>query len=1078
MRLTPLFLLICCALLTPAFAWATTGPPPYFERHLTVRDGLSNNAVTVIHQDQLGFLWVGTRDGLNRFDGYQFIPFLNEASGHPCSGTVFSITETSDGHLWAATSTGVAHLSPGAEHFVCHSSTDLGLGNGENTIYDLAVTADGTIWVATAANLVSLQLSDTQALSVRLYPVPARVRITRLRPNSDGGLWLGEQHGALYRYDPASDTIDRLEQPDLASGTNLYTLQTSTDGSLWLIGQGLLRRYNTRTSTWHILQFPEANAAPLLTTADLSAASSPIFYALSGKAYALDASGEGLVAKPSADLRSSGTIRVVHRTSQEHLWIGSMESGLTQRQVNRQRFTMLWESFPDLHDAPLVSGLAITSNEQLVVGTHHTAAGMTSTLHLIDPSTGHYVDLGGQLPFSKPTILAVEASHLEKDRFFLSTHQHGLVDLTIAATPLLSTIPLPYSLIQIQAVAHIDRNRLLLGSRRGALYSYNLKSGSITSVLPDVPFAARARVVRFHALGETWYASLDDHLYRYSPESNTAHRIHVDHHGTSPGMIYDIQTDPTGRIWMASESGLSQIHSPLSDSIARLSVEPITAVGSQAVQSIAFDALGGAWLASGFGVYRFQPDTQSLQTFTEVDGLPTFERSSILKTAVQSSSHFFFGTDTHGVLMATTAPPSSPATQPSLQITKFTSRGLAPQYFVAQRDTLRFAFRDKAFAFEFALLNFNIERGQRYEYRLSPFESTWQPAETRRYASYTNLPPGHYTLQIRAQDASGTWSTLPLSKTIVITPPWYRTAQAYFAFTLAFIGLGILVFWAIKQRHKREIALLHREAELAEEKRLQDAVAHQRLQAVDALRRTFLENMSHELRTPLAGIIAAGDILAYEDLGDLDEIVEIIQESGGRLEKTLLAILEFSAIHTLSELVDLETFDLGIVLQQVYIDKAPQARAKQIEVHITPPRLPVRLHTSKHYLTEVLHHVIDNAIKFTEQGKVEIGVEHSTDSVSVIIQDTGIGMHAGFEVEAFAPFRQESSGTNRQFEGCGLGLSIAKHALLLMDGTISIATEKGQGTTVRVTLPLLARQTVPEPVETAPVQPLYYSKAS
>ncbi|MEM1095073.1 MAG: ATP-binding protein [Bacteroidota bacterium] len=1043
-----------------------------------MRDGLSNNAVTAIHQDQLGFLWVGTRDGLNRFDGYQFIPFLNEASGHACSGTVFGIHETSDGYLWTATSAGVAYLIPGEEHFVCLSSAVLGLDKGEDTIYDLAVTADDRVWVATANNLVSLHQAAAQEMSMSLHPVPDSIRITRLKPHPDGSLWLGGQHGVLYRYEPENDKLDHIEQPDLAPGTNLYALQTDLDGSVWLIGQGLLRRYDARAGTWHKLKFPEADPAPLLTTADLSSALSPMFYTLSGKAYVLDASAQGIVAQPTSDLRDSGSIRVVYRTSREHLWIGSMESGLTQRQINRQRFSMLWESFPALHEAPLVSGLAITSDERLVVATHHTAASMTSTLHLIDPSTGAYVDLGGQLPFPKPTVLAVETSPLEQDRFFISTHRHGLIDLEIADTPLLSTIPLPDSLVQIQAVAHIDRNRLLLGSRMGALYSYDLASGAITAVSADVPFAARARVVRFHALAETWYASFDDRLYRYSPANNTAQRIYIDHPGASHGLIYDLQADPEGRVWMASEAGLSQLRTTLSDTVTRLSVEPVAVVGPQAVQSIAFDTMGGAWLASGFGMYRFQPDTQSLQTFTEVDGLPTFERSSILKTAAYTPSRLFFGTDTHGVLAATMTPASSPATQPSIQITTFTSRGLAPQYFVARRDTLHFAFGDKAFAFEFALLNYNIERGQRYEYRLSPFESTWQPAETRRYASYTNLPPGHYTLQIRAQDASGTWSTLPLSKSIVVTPPWYRTAQAYFAFALALIGLGCFTFWAVKQRHKRELALLHREAELAEEKRLQDAVAHQRLQAVDALRRTFLENMSHELRTPLAGIIAAGDILAYEDLGDLDEIVAIIQESGGRLEKTLLSILEFSAIHTLSEIVDLETFDLGIVLQQVYLDKVPEAQAKQIELRLAPPTLPIRLHTSKHYLREVLHHVIDNAIKFTQEGHVAIAVEPEPDTVSIAIRDTGIGMQAGFEVEAFAPFRQESSGTNRQFEGCGLGLSIAKHALLLMDGTIAIETEKGQGTTVRVTLPLLARQTAPEPVEEALVRPLYYSKAS
>ncbi|MEM6645032.1 MAG: ATP-binding protein [Bacteroidota bacterium] len=1070
-----------CALFSPAFAWATTGPPPYFERHLTVRDGLSNNAVIALHQDGLGFLWVGTRDGLNRFDGYQFIPFLNEASGHPCSGTVFSITETSGGQLWAATSAGIAYLLPGTEEFVCHTGTDLGLGSGRNTIFDLTVTTDDRVWAATASGLLSVAHSENAGFDITFHPLPRKTRITRLQPRGDGTLWLGEQHGALYGYDPESSTLEDIDQPDLGSSTTLYALQTSKDGSLWLIGQGLLRRYDTDTATWRAFQFQEETPAPLLMTADFSSEDSPTFYTLSGEAYVIDASGESIAAHPAADLRNSGSIRVVYRTSKEHLWIGSMESGLTQRQINRHRFAMLWEQFSELQDAPLVAGLGTTPDGQVVVGTHHASEIGKSSLYLLNPETNTRTDLGALLPTYGSlgsAILVIEASYQDPNRFFVSTHKHGILDLSVGATPVLSRINLPDSLRRIQAVGHVDAQTLLLGSRTGKLYTYDLVSGVVQDIIPDFPIASRARVVRFHKLRNTWYASFDERLYRYDPESGTAQLTRINKPGAGVGLIYDVQAAPDGQIWIASESGLHRALDEDGITATSLSVEHVTALGSQAIQSIAFDATGGLWLAGGFGVHRFQPGTEAVQTFTEVDGLPTFERSSILKTAATTSSHFFFGTDSHGVIAADMMPPASTETQPVLQITTFTSRGLAPQYFAAQRDTLRFAFRDKAFAFEFALLNYNVERGQRYEYRLAPFEATWQLAETRRYASYTNLPPGHYTLQIRAQDASGMWSTLPLAKTIVITPPWYRTAQAYLAFTLTFIGLGFLIFWSVRQRHKREIALLQREAELVEEKRVHDAVAHQRLQAVDALRRTFLENMSHELRTPLAGIIAAGDILSYEDLGDLDEIVEIIQESGGRLEKTLLSILDFSAIHTLSELVDLETFDLGGVLQQVCLDKAPEAEAKQLDLHLLPPSMPVRLHTSKHYLTEVLNHVIDNAIKFTEEGHVDVAVEHSPDAVSVVIRDTGVGMQEGFEGEAFAPFKQESSGTNRQFEGCGLGLSIAKHALLLMDGDIAIETKKGQGTTVRVTLPLAARQATPEPANDAPVQPLYYSKAS
>ncbi|GAB5518082.1 MAG: hypothetical protein RhofKO_03330 [Rhodothermales bacterium] len=1082
MRLALLVLLTCGSLFTPAHTFATTSPPPHFERHLTVRDGLSNSAVTALHQDHLGFLWVGTRDGLNRFDGYEFIPFLTRASTSACAGTIFDLAETDDGRLWVATPTGIAYLSPGQEQFVCLDGPALGLPAQQSTIFDLTVAPNNRIWAATASGLLTLSLDDVNQAEATLHHTDSNVTLTRVLHHPMGALWVADQNGTLFQYLPETGQLVHISQPETQQGMALFTLALAPDEHIWILGQGLLRAYDPMSNTWSNILFAENSPSTWFVSADFTSSNLPTFFSVTGNGYTIHPEEQRLISQPQANVSEVGSIRLVYRTSNEHLWIGSTD-GLIQRQSNRKRFAALWDNFPDLQAAPTIAGLGSTSNHQLLIGTHDAKVPGKSSLHLVNLQTGHYTNLGATIPeYGRvgSAILSIASSDIHENRFFISTLNQGILDISLSRNVDFSTITLPDSISLVQTISHVNEYTLILSTNQGALYTYDMRHATIKSIRMPKPLSERIRIARLYRDGNLWYASFNQFLYRLSQNFESAAPVTLVSQIGSPGLIYDIENDGEGNLYIASETGLYHTHARLASTTYQdtLKLEQVSPTQGQAIQSIHIEESGALWLIDQLRVYRLRSDHTATQTFTEIDGLPTFSRSSLLSTFATAGNNIFFGTDTHGVLHSNTQDVSTPSLLPPLRLTRFTSRGLPAQHFATQRDTLHIAYADKAFSLEFALLNFDVESQQHYEYRLFPFEESWHSAETRRYANYTNLSPGTYTFEVRAQDATGSWSDLPLSRTLIITPPWYRTAQAYFAFVAGLLGLGLFIAWSVKQRHAREIALLQREAHLAEEKRLQDVEAHQRLQAVDALRRTFLENMSHELRTPLAGIVAAGDILAYEDLGELDEMVEIIQESGNRLEKTLLSILEFSEVHTLNELLYLEPFELNALTQHVCMDKASEAEAKKLAIHVSASPNPIRLYTSKHYMTQVLSHLVDNAIKFTPVGQIDVTIEQHPNTVSIIVRDTGIGMAENFTTEAFAPFKQESAGTDRSFEGCGLGLSITKHALLLMDGDIRIKSKKGQGTAVHVTLPHSVRQAEPAPVQEAEIQPLYYSKAS
>lgn len=351
----------------------------------------------------------------------------------------------------------------------------------------------------------------------------------------------------------------------------------------------------------------------------------------------------------------------------------------------------------------------------------------------------------------------------------------------------------------------------------------------------------------------------------------------------------------------------------------------------------------------------------------------------------------------------------------------------------------------------------------RYSHYLEGRSSEWSGWSETSSATFTNLREGEYTFRVKARNDFGK-ETPEATFSFVILPPWYRTTWAYFAYLLGFCVIGFLSTkyyqLAVANRKAKEQAIeLAREKEVNE--KLQEAnsqlhVVNERLTEVNALKDEFLATTSHELRTPITAIQGYASILKEELDGPHAEFADIIDSSSKRLMQTLNAVLDLAKLR--SGAVDL--FPVGTDLQDFCASLIDGFRAKastkNIAIQADFPADPIQLTIDQYSLKNILSNVLDNSIKFSDGGTINVSILTQQDQAIIRIADEGVGVNPEFLPFVFDEFRQESDTLSREQEGSGLGLSIASRMVDLNDGSITIESEKNVGTTVTVAFKLMA----------------------
>jgi signal transduction histidine kinase/DNA-binding response OmpR family regulator/ligand-binding sensor domain-containing protein len=1054
----------------------TSSPWPY--QQVDKRAKLSNSAITSVYMDQFDHIWLGSWDGLDRYDGssirvYKPDPFLK---GTISNNVIRNFLEDDYGNLWVVTHQGINKYNRTTDSF--QSYLDV-LNDIPLTEYNIraCVGEDSTIW----ASLIGQGISRYSLKEDKFIPVTfSGIDKERLASVID----LGNHNGLFYFLgsdNKLACTVNNrlIFSKQLANSSRLtfhkflrvgpqYFLVLATDkGELLLhdladidkepqriqLGPVIVSSISENKNHSSIWIGTESGNIFKVTTENnrFTATSMNAYFPIFSKARV--------------------KILTITETSQDLVWVGTDGDGVYKFLTRPKPFYSILSGDPKKGELShsIVRSVYEDESATLYAGTRG------GGLNIKDAHATETKILNSRSGLSNDAVLALNKDH--NGNIWIGVDGEG-IDMMEAKTGKIFHFPRDFenksdlSFSSVYSICVDSYNDIWLGTsgfgiihlkviktsngkyqlkeydqlkHSGTAKQISIKSNIVYTILEEKPntlwFGTRGGgIYRYNALTK----QIEEHIETNGPERN---RLCNDD-------ILSMYIDKQEQLWIGTSGGLNRLN---------LKTKPYRidhftqreGLPNNTIHAIQEDIKNNIWISTNQGLVIYDRSRNSFKNFDTNDGLQNNEFADGASFKSRLSEKLFFG----GVGGLDIVYPEKLDTTnyfPRLAITEFQIRNVtvtpADETHILSRnidfsEDIKLSYDQNFISFFFTTLDYWTKQKSEYAYFLENFDKDWNYIGQQQSITFTNVPPGHYTLKIKYSNGNGVWSSVAKTIDITVAPPFWKTSWAYTLYLLLAIGVQVCIVLYIRWRMRTKKAMAI------------DKFKAQQLKELNDYKLQFFTNIAHEFRTPLTLILGPITSLLKKSNGDDDaKQLKTIYSNSLRLQKLIEELIQFRKIESGKDTLEISCQDLIPFSQEIVESFQQYAAERELHLEFHPQQETLPAYFDKKKVEKILINLISNAIKYSSNGGI-VGVSLKEVNGKAIfnIKDEGIGIAEENQEKIFESFYQNPGpriDTDSYAKSTGIGLSLTKSLVVLHQGEIQVSSKQKKGSTFTITLPI------------------------
>ncbi len=1024
--------------------------------HLTITDGLSQSSIYSIYQDSQGYMWFGTEEGLNEYNGYDFKIYTPQFddSLSISSNSIYTITEDDNQNIWIGTYGGGLNKldrDSGAFFHFMHNPQDNN-SVSSNNIWLLYFDSQGILWILTdgagcdAYNPVTNQFihyrhSETDPGSISDNHVYAIVE------DHLGTVWIGTSEG-LNRFDRESQSFTHFyHDPDNKNSLKssfINVLFEDSAQNVWVgtnSGVSILDRKNES-----FINFThDENNEKSISSNEVST----ITEDRQGRIWIGTENGLNVFQLEQHSFKKifndvldpfSLSENAIYSMYLDHggvLWIGTTSSGLNTLYTEAKAFNHIYRHrfSPDILVDNHIYALLEDENDGVWVGT-----GNGLTLWNMSTQTSKHFQYSKE---NEKSISSNWVNNLFKDSrgtLWIST-DNGLNKYNPASHDFTRYIPnkstgFYWTENIVYQIMEYDAQHLLLGTAKG-LYFFDPESNKFKHWVLTGRDSTKLDSIGVYTMnvdqkGILWIGTEENGLYRYDKKAGSLrHYIQEPNnpHSIGEDVINNIFIDSNGTMWIGTYGGGLNRYNPAQDNFTRCTVED--GLPNNVIYGILEDKHQFLWLSTNRGLVKFNPANQHISAYDVQDGLQSNEFNGGAYFQSQTGLMYFGGVNGFNVFYPDSIYDNEFV--PPIVITDIVVNNtlLEPERYIqdpsadTENKHVVLTKKDYVLTINFAALNYYLPSKNQYAYILEDFDHDWITSGHRRTVTYTNLPPGHFVFRVKGSNNDGIWNEEGASIHIIVLPSfWQRWWVKTGLFALPFILL--LIVYKI-----RENVVLNRNKILTES---------------NAFKELLIDVITHDIKNP-AGVIQGMSELVAESSPDSQEI-KLIKMSSENLLSTINNVTTLVEV-TLDRPIDKEDLDLKEIIEKLVKEHSAQFNSAGIMVtnQITEP---IIIHANP-IISEIFHNYINNAIKYAaDGGEVIIECKVGEENITINIRDFGRTIS---EDDRIRIFERNIKLDENMDNGKGVGLAIVRRIADIHDAIIGVRPNKPKGNIFYLKLP-------------------------